>query len=196
MKRTQTQKKNSRGFTLVETLVTVLILLLVTAVVAGGMPAAVNALKKAVDAAHAQTVLSTAVTALRDELTTARDVTVSGTTISYTDGDGRASRITIGTTISYTNGDGQTSTTMEDDRIVLSKWGTPGADTPTASWLLVSDEAGGSVGTNKIYAVYTGVTYHEGVVTITGLSVKKNGTPIAGFDDLDVQIRVAGAVSN
>ena len=73
------------GFTLAETLVAVLILLMVSAVVAEGLPAAVNAYRKAVDASNAQILLSTTVDALRGELSTAWDIKVGvdGTTISY-----------------------------------------------------------------------------------------------------------------
>ena len=71
------------GFTLAETLVAVLILLMFTAVVAEGLPAAVSAYRKAVDASNAQILLSTTVDALRGELSTAWDVETDGTTISY-----------------------------------------------------------------------------------------------------------------
>ena len=75
---------NSYGFSLAETLVAVLILLMVSAVVAGGIPAAVNAYTKAVDAANAQVLLSTTVNALRNELSTARDVNpIETNKISY-----------------------------------------------------------------------------------------------------------------
>ena len=66
----------SRGFTLAETLIAVLILMMVSAIVAGAIPAASNAFTKAVDAANAQVLLSTAKTVLRDELSTAADVTI------------------------------------------------------------------------------------------------------------------------
>lgn len=66
--------KNGSGFTLAETLMAVLIVLLVSAVVAAGMPAAVTAYTKAVDAANAQVLLSTTVNALRSELSTAWQV--------------------------------------------------------------------------------------------------------------------------
>ena len=66
--------KKGSGFTLAETLMTVLILLMVSGVVAGGIPAAVTAYGKAVDAANAQVLLSTTVNALRAELCTAKDV--------------------------------------------------------------------------------------------------------------------------
>ena len=66
--------KMNTGFTLAETLVTVLILLMVTSVVAGGIPSAVRAYNKAVEAANAQVLISTTVNALRSELSTAKDV--------------------------------------------------------------------------------------------------------------------------
>lgn len=63
-----------RGFTLAETLIAVLILLMVTGIVGGAIPAASNAFIKVVDAANAQVLLSTAKTVLRDELSTAAEV--------------------------------------------------------------------------------------------------------------------------
>lgn len=68
--------KRASGFTLAETLMTVLILLMVSGVVAGGIPAAVTAYSKAVDAANAQVLISTTVNALRAELCTAKDVQI------------------------------------------------------------------------------------------------------------------------
>lgn len=70
-------RKYDSGFSLAETLMAVLILLLVASVVAAGIPAAVNAYTKAVDAANAQTLLSTTVNALRSELSTAWGVEIS-----------------------------------------------------------------------------------------------------------------------
>ena len=73
---------NSAGFTLAETLVAVVILVMISA---SALPAAMNAYRNAVDAANAQVLLSTTVNALRDELSTAWNVSVSddGTTIIY-----------------------------------------------------------------------------------------------------------------
>jgi type II secretory pathway pseudopilin PulG len=67
-------KKNSRGFSLAETLICILILLMVSAIVGAAIPTASNVFVKTVDAANAQVVLSTAMTALRDELGTATQV--------------------------------------------------------------------------------------------------------------------------
>ncbi len=57
-----------RGFSLAETLMALLILLLATAVAAAGLPAAVRAYHDVVDAANAEVLLATTMTALRDEL--------------------------------------------------------------------------------------------------------------------------------
>ena len=84
MKKTILKKwKTKRGFSLAETLMTVLILLLVSSVVAAGIPAAVSAYTKVIDAANAQTMLSTAVSSLRNELSTAKDVTINADSIKY-----------------------------------------------------------------------------------------------------------------
>ena len=64
------------GFTLVEMLTAILILLMVSSVVAAGIPAAINAYEKVVIASNAEVLLSTTITALRNELGTADEVTV------------------------------------------------------------------------------------------------------------------------
>ena len=67
---------NKFGFTLVETLTVCIILLLVSLVVATGMPAAKNAYDRAIEAANAHVLLSTAANTLRSQLGTAQDVEV------------------------------------------------------------------------------------------------------------------------
>ncbi|MBQ6479682.1 MAG: hypothetical protein IJI45_01060 [Anaerolineaceae bacterium] len=74
---------NEDGFTLAETLMTVLIMLLVSSVIAAGIPAAAKAYRKAVDAANAQVLLSTAVNAIRSELSTAWGVAENNGEITY-----------------------------------------------------------------------------------------------------------------
>lgn len=75
--------KSKSGFTLAETLLAVLILLLVSTIVANGIPVVRNVYNNVIVGANAQVLLSTAVTALRNELGTARDIAVSGTNIIY-----------------------------------------------------------------------------------------------------------------
>ncbi len=82
-------KKNRGGFSLAETLIAILILLMVSAIVGGAIPTASTVYKKTVDAANAQILLSTTLTELRDELSTASNITVSDdTTVSYRNGSG------------------------------------------------------------------------------------------------------------
>ena len=87
--RIKSKIKGRSGFTLAEALIAMLILLMVTAVVAGAMPVARNAYYKVVDGANAQLLLSTTVTALRTELEAAKEIEVekpaegNAGTISY-----------------------------------------------------------------------------------------------------------------
>ena len=87
MKEQRKKLKSRSGFTLGEMLVAVLILLMVSAVVAQGVPSAANVYRRTIDAANAQVLLSTTVNALRDELTTARGVTVTDNKVSYYSAD-------------------------------------------------------------------------------------------------------------
>ena len=98
MRRIKARLKGTAGFTLGEILVVVLILLMVSAVMAAGIPSAANAYRKVVDAANAQTLLSTTMTALRDELTSAREVSVGNDqkSVEYLSGSGVRSRISTG----------------------------------------------------------------------------------------------------
>lgn len=65
------KKRSSAGFTLAETLMAILILMMVSVIVANGVPAARNAYDKVVVGANAKVLLSTTISALRDELSTA-----------------------------------------------------------------------------------------------------------------------------
>ena len=62
------------GFTLIETMMALLILVLLTGVVASGIPVASQTYTKAVDASNAQVALTTTAAKLRDELGLAQDV--------------------------------------------------------------------------------------------------------------------------
>ncbi len=85
---------NKSGFSLAETLLAVLILLLVSVIVANGVPAATKAYEKVVLGANAKVLLSTTISALRDELATAKDLTVTDNIITYYSADsGATSRI-------------------------------------------------------------------------------------------------------
>ncbi len=90
--------KNQKGFSLAEMLLAILILLLVSVIVANGVPAAQSAYEKVVIGANAKVLLSTTISALRDELATATNVTVATDkkTITYYSADkGAASELYI-----------------------------------------------------------------------------------------------------
>lgn len=76
--REKIRNHNRRGFTLAETLLALLILMMVSTIVATGIPVAKNAYEKVVIASNAEVLLSTAVSTLRNELGTAKDVNISG----------------------------------------------------------------------------------------------------------------------
>ena len=92
------KKKSNAGFTLAETLLAILILMLASMIVANGMPAARSAYEKVVIGANAKVLLSTTISALRDELSTARNVIVDSTEKSieyYSADDGATSKILL-----------------------------------------------------------------------------------------------------
>lgn len=72
--RIKAKLRSSKGFTLGETLLAILILLMVTTIVAAGIPVARDAYEKVVLASNAEVLLSTTITTLRNELGTAQDV--------------------------------------------------------------------------------------------------------------------------
>lgn len=97
--RAKNRIRNRKGFTLAETLLAVLILLLVSSVVAAGMPAVKQAYEKVVLASNAELMLSTAVATLRDELGTAWDVqeVAGGGVIYYSADTGNRSKLYVDT---------------------------------------------------------------------------------------------------
>ncbi len=177
------KKRNRSGFTMAETLIAILILLMVSAIVAGAIPTASNVYAKTVDAANAQVLLSTVVTVLRDELSTA---------VSIED--------PVGTTIDYVNGnDGYR-------RLVLKKSGDAGVAEPGIwlcvgklnpttndidytepgdgeSRLLVSKEAT----TKNLVVSYESVSFSNGMVTFSKLKVERGSVTVASRDNFSIR---------
>jgi len=153
-----TKLKKRGGFSLTELLISVLILALVSAVVATGVPAAVGAFKKVVEKANAQLLLTTATHALRNELDMASDVEVSpdGLTISFISNKNYEREITSGSEgiqVRYTNGGSYAN--------------------------LVSEEAA-----SGLIVQFTGAVYNkdDSTITIKGLNVTNNeGTVLASI---------------
>lgn len=91
-------KNNRGGFTLAETVIALLVVVMVTAVVAAGIPVAAKALRDVVDASHAQVLMSTTMTSMRDELSMATNIQCDeGGRIVYTDSSGVLSELVVKT---------------------------------------------------------------------------------------------------
>lgn len=163
MNRVFRKLNNRAGFTLAETLIAILILLMVSSVVAGGVPAASNAYYKAVDGANAQVLLSTAATALQDELATARDIVqINEDSLTYYSRDnGRESSILLeGDTIWVHEYVYSTYTGEEaEEKIELKRQ-------------LVS----GKASTERLKVIYDSITYDKntGLIKVKDLEVTRN----------------------
>ncbi len=166
--------KNRSGFTLFELLATMLILVMVAGVVAAGMPVASEAFVKAVDGANAQTLLSTAISALRDELNDATQVKIGATdgSVSYFNaGSGSQSKLYRGT-----------------DNIMLQQYiGFESANSLAPARQLVTAEAS----TKNLYVTYASVALKDGVVTFTDLAVYNKTLSSNPVVKTDLSIRVA-----
>lgn len=159
LKRFTNKKKSISGFSLAETLMAVLILLMVSAVVAGGIPAAASAMKKIIDGSNAQSLLSITMTRLRDELSMASpdgiEISTDKKTIAYVSGLGRKSKIYI-----------------QNDGIHINE----DVNEPTSKYdhLLVSEAAA-----NKNLRTSGNFGYDgNGLIIVSGLSVSKIGSGV------------------
>lgn len=185
MERMVKKLRDTKAFTLAETLITVLILLMVSAVVAGGVPSAANAYRKAVDAANAYSLLSTTVNALRDELSTARDVCVSDNTITYYSSDtGSQSTISVSNGVIMLQQYSDWSDEYMDNGYTASK---------PAARPLVTDAAKIK---GKLKVSYKAADFNSDseIITFTGLAVNNTDiTPertIVEMPESGLQIRV------
>lgn len=179
--------KNQKGFSLAETLLAVLILLLVSVIVANGVPAAQSAYEKVVLGANAKVLLSTTISALRDELATATKVKVAtdNKTITYYSADkGAVSEIYIEpsgmpviklkeySSVNPTDFTGNTAIYdgMENVRNLVS----------------------GQAATGDLYVTYDSIdnyTAGDDSITIKGLKVARQSNPAAELATADLTIR-------
>ena len=172
---TNRNNRNAAGFSVAEMLVAVLLILIVSAVVAAGMPMARQAYEKAVDAANAQTLLSTTVTTLRSELGEASDITTTSTTV-----DGVAGKELESFRSARTGA--RTELSNPDSGIMVKDY----ADNSLPrDHLLVTTQAA----TKRLSTSYSHILYDDasGVFTITDLCVKRNGTEIAALETLRIK---------
>ena len=177
---------NKMGFTLAETLVTILILLMVSSIVVAGIPAAINAYNKVVVASNAEILLSTTISALRNELGTARDIKTSKkagespeTIITYYNAS-----ISSKSKLYLSDG----TNDKEPDNTVIKPAGTivyqrytdadTGFDYSASVNSPVFPLVSSAAATKDLYVTYDHVVYNaaRGIITFYGLEVKTKTT--------------------
>ena len=179
---------NRHGFSLTELLVAVLILSMVSAVVAGGIPVAKNAYEKITVSANAQVMLSTTISALRNELGTASNVTIEGSIIRYYNASTGWSEITIGPAgksnntgeTSESNNTGETSESNNTGETILLK------RSANSSRPLVPK----AVGDEMLYVVYDKekVSYDNGIITFMDLKVTNGSIDYASLSEVNIRL--------
>lgn len=184
------RKLQSRGgFSLAEMLLATLILLLVATIMTTGIPAAKTAYEKVILGSNAQLLLSTTVTALRDELGTAWEVAVNdaGTEVTYSSANtGTKSVISLKNNTIYRQGFARETTDVKD--VIFGKKlsdGTYGRDDVT----LIS----GAASTSDLFVTYDSVSNapDPGIVTFNNLRVCRKSDPnavCAELSQLDVRV--------
>ena len=167
-----------RGFSLGEMLAALLILLLVSGILAAGIPAAARAYNDTVDAANAQILLSTAMATLRDELGNASDVkNVDGSTteLEYTSSYGVPSKV---------------STTMT--KTVEDEEGNETATTETGIFITIGDTTRPLVSKRaanmNLTVTYDSISYSDGIVTVTNIHVLKGTTAVVSADTYKIRV--------
>ncbi len=167
--------KDRSGFTLAEMLMTTLILLMVSAVVAGGVPSAANAYFKIVDAANAQILLSNTVTSLRSELAVAANVETEGSdNVKSFTGSGSGWKKEL---------------LNSDEGIKIKDTTTEGGPMGRGEQLLVPKALSGTVRTSALISKYDSITYNKstGVFSIKNLRVEKGNQTLAQISELTIR---------
>lgn len=185
LKKCRSRLKSRRGFSLGEVLITLLILLLVTVIVAEGVPTALRTYDRVVTAANAQALLSTAMTKLRNELSTASGVTANdgNTALSFTADDGVQVKL-------YLESDANKGAGLHIKETYGVITSDPLSEPKENDRLLVSREA-----SNKnLYVTYESCELKEkGVVAFNNLSVfsdkaKDGGKPLAKINSYEIRV--------
>lgn len=189
MKKISRKMNKKAGFTLAEALVVILILLMVTMIVAAGLPAAQRAYDKVVSSANAQVLLSTTVTRLREELsmTGKADLNGNSTVKSYTR-YGSAYAIEIKKPESAT-----VSNFARSEKGIWIQYSLPGIDDESAKVpspeLLVPEKAA----TDGLVTSFESITFDGEVFTVNKLKVTKDNHTLASLESL--VIRPVGPVT-
>lgn len=155
--------KNALGFSLAETFLAVMILLMVSTIVASGVPVAADVYKKVVETANAQLLLSTTMTILRDELGTA-------TILATGDADGTE-------WIDYLVEGGRLRIVTDEEGIKKQAG--------ENSVLLVSNGAANK----NLHASYESVSFSDGVVIFKNIEAKnERGATLSSIDEYKIKV--------
>lgn len=191
--------KGRGGFSLAEMLLATLILLLVATIMTTGIPAAKTAYEKVVLGSNAQVLLSTAVNALRDEMGTAWEVTLSADSKSITYFSANTGTKSVISLKKPKKADGMEEsfetiyrqefapeTTDTNDIIFGTKLSSEDHRYGNDAVPLIS----GAASTADLYVTYESVLYSHGIVTFNGLSVcrKSNNAEIAKVAALKIRV--------
>ncbi len=164
--------KNYSGFSLAETLVALLIVLMVSSILVAGLPAAFQAYSKVVDGANAQVLLSTGATRIRDELGFATDVYLpSGSTSTTVQGYSQ-------------NGFYKQMTNEVDSGIIINMKPSPDSSATTEMYLIPPKAS-----TDSLVLSFRTISYDEtnDIFTVAGLEVKKGGNTLASLGELKIR---------
>ncbi len=179
-----------KGFTLAETLLAALIMLLVSGIVASGIPVAKDAYEKVVLASNAEVLLSTTISTLRNELGTAQDVVADvdsegkKTIVTYYSGlRGASSKIYLGSKNSV-------GSKNSDDRKEIMFLRYYNADGLSYNAYKAAPLIPAKTSTEELYVTYDTVDYSNGIVTFKGLLVKRALTNDGFGDERTLSIRV------
>lgn len=186
--RANAPKRVQAGFTLVEMLAAMAVLLLASAIVAAGVPAATQAYIAAVDNANAQVLLSTTTTRLRDELSVA-DTSPASLVEKNEVVDSSAGEKLFVTFNSVETGYVTSVKYSDDMGLYLEQTNATGVTTQTPL-VPVSAAAGANA---SLHTSAEEITWNkdEGVFTVRGLKVlRADGTELkrAGVDEFDVRV--------
>lgn len=191
------RKLQSRGgFSLAEMLLATLILLLVATIMTTGIPAAKTAYEKVILGSNAQLLLSTTVTALRDELGTAWDVAVNdaGTEVTYSSANtGTKSVISLKNNTIYRQEfakEADEGDVIFGDKIDKAKDPSKGIRYGKDDITLIS----GAASTSDLFVTYESVAPNDSdpsIVTFNNLRVCRKSDPnavCAELSQLDVRV--------
>ena len=155
---------------------------MVSGVVAGGIPAAVTAYSKAVDAANAQVLISTTVNALRAEVCTAKDVhfTTGGDLIYISPSTGSKTKLYKGTE----TGSGEETILVQD----FMKYDETGPQGENNSPRRLVTKSAATANLQVVYGTVNWAADKENeVLAFNNIQVKKDNTTVASIDNLYIR---------